>query len=183
MLILKAVSCKDAQTTVSFIIYGSSLITLFFASALYHGFQAKKIKSILRVIDHSAIYILIAGTYTPITLVSLRGGWGWSLFGVAWGLALIGIIFNGFYKDRFHKISTATYVLMGWSSVIALPMLFSSLGLEGFILLVAGGLIYTLGLVFYTWDDLSFSHVIWHLFVIGGAVCHYLVVYFYVTPN
>jgi len=183
MLILRASSWVNAWMRVSFILYATSLIILFFASALYHGFQTPKIKDFLKTIDHSAIYILIAGTYTPITLVSLRGGWGWALFGTVWGLAFIGIVLRGVYKDKYPRIATATYVLMGWLCVIALPVLYTALGKTGFSLLALGGVIYTAGLIFYNWEELSYSHAIWHLFVLGGAICHFFVVYFYVVPQ
>ncbi len=183
MLLLRAVRLNEVWTLVAFTIYGTSLALLFLASTLYHSFFHTGIKSVLRVLDHSSIYLLIAGTYTPFTLVSLRGSWGWALFGAIWGLALGGILFKSFYPQRFPSTETVTYVLMGWLSLVALPKLLASLGLGGLLLLIVGGIIYTLGVIFYAWKDLPYSHAIWHLFVLGGATCHYMVVYFFVAPN
>lgn len=183
MLLVRAVRLGSSWMITSFGIYGASLILLFLASTLYHGVPHPKVKSVLRVADHGSIYILIAGTYTPFTLVSLRGYWGWSLFGTVWGLALGGILIGSFSFRGLPRTETATYVLMGWLSAIVIHRLLSSIGLIGVILLILGGLIYTLGIIFYKRKGFPYNHAIWHLFVLGGAVCHFLSVYFYVTPK
>ena len=182
-LLLRAVRLKSSWMLAGFLVYGISLVLLFLASTLYHALPYPKVKSVFRIIDHSSIYILIAGTYTPFTLVSLRGSWGWSLFGAIWGLALVGIIFNSFFLGRFPRLESTTYVLMGWLSVIVIRELFFSVGLNGILLLILGGLIYTLGIIFYKYDKFPYNHAIWHLFVLGGGACHFLVVYFFVSPG
>jgi len=182
-LLLRAVQFSNSWMLAGFLVYGISLILLFLASTLYHALPYPKVKSVFRIIDHSSIYILIAGTYTPFTLVSLRGSWGWSLFGAIWGLALVGIIFNSFFLGRFPRLESATYVLMGWLSVIVIRELFFSIGLNGILLLILGGLIYTMGIIFYKYDKFPYNHAIWHLFVLGGGACHFLVVYFFISPG
>lgn len=183
ILLLRAVRWNNTWVLISFAIYGGSLILLFLSSTLYHGLPYQKFREFLRVLDHSSIYILIAGTYTPFTLVSLRDGWGWALFGTIWGLAIGGILFHGISLGRFSSVGTATYVIMGWLSLIVLHQLLSSIGLVGVILLIVGGLIYSLGLIFYKREGLLYNHAIWHLFVLGGGFCHFFVVYFFVTPK
>ncbi|MBS3787916.1 hemolysin III family protein [Candidatus Bipolaricaulota bacterium] len=183
VLLVRAVRLDSLWMITSFAIYGASLILLFLSSTMYHGISHTKVKSVLRVVDHGSIYILIAGTYTPFTLVSLRGHWGWSLFGTVWGLALGGILFGSFTFRALPRTETATYVLMGWLSAIVIHRLLDSIGLIGVIFLILGGLIYTLGVIFYKWKGFPYNHAIWHLFVLSGAVCHFLAVYFYVSPK
>jgi len=182
-LLLRAVRLNDPRTLAGFLIYGISLILLFLASTLYHAIPQPKVKSIFRIIDHGSIYILIAGTYTPFTLVSLYGSLGWSLFGAIWGLALGGILFNSLFLDRFPRLESVTYVLMGWLSVIVIRQLYFSIGLSGILLLILGGLVYTLGIIFYKYEEFPYNHAIWHLFVLGGGSCHFLVVYFFIYPG
>jgi len=167
---------------VSFSIYGSTLVILYMSSTLYHSIQIPRIKSILRVIDHSAIYVLIAGTYTPFTLVTLREGQGWVLFGIVWGLALAGIIYKTFFINRFEVISTLFYPVMGGLIVFFIRDLQSNLALPGVILLAAGGVSYIFGMLFYAARDKLLMHAIWHLFVLGGSVCHFFAIFFYVLP-
>jgi len=167
---------------VSFSIYGSTLVILYMSSTLYHSIQIPRIKSILRVIDHSAIYVLIAGTYTPFTLVTLREGQGWVLFGIVWGLALAGIIYKTFFINRFEVISTLFYPVMGGLIVFFIRDLQSNLALPGVILLAAGGVSYIFGMLFYAARDKLLMHAIWHLFVLGGSVCHFFAILFYVLP-
>ena len=167
---------------VSFSIYGSTLVILYMSSTLYHSIQIPRIKSILRVIDHSAIYILIAGTYTPFTLVTLREGQGWVLFGIVWGLALAGIIYKTFFINRFEVISTLFYPLMGGLIIFFIRDLQANLALPGVILLAAGGVSYIFGMLFYAAKDKLLMHAIWHLFVLGGSVCHFFAILFYVLP-
>jgi len=173
VLVVMASLYGDVWQVVSFSIYGAALILLYLASTLYHSFQNPKTKRIFKIIDHSSIYLLIAGTYTPFMLVSIRGAWGWSLFGIIWGLAFAGIMFKAFFIGRFKKLSTLVYLLMGWLIVIAFKPMLDSVPTGGLIWLAAGGFSYTFGVIFYAWHSLKYSHAIWHLFVLGGSICHY----------
>lgn len=168
---------------VSFSIYGSALILLYLASTLYHSFQKPKIKLVFRILDHTAIFVLIAGTYTPFMLVNLRGSWGWSLLGIIWGLAIMGIIFKLFFTERFERLSLLIYLLMGWLCLIAARQMLVEIPTGGLLWLISGGLLYTLGVLFYRWKNLPYSHAIWHLFVLGGSICHYFSILFYVLPS
>lgn len=163
-------------------IYGTTMITLYTASTLYHVAEKPSLKKALRIFDHVSIYLLIAGTYTPFTLVSLPGGWGWTLFGLVWGCAAAGIVFKLFHTGRFPRISTVIYITMGWLAIIAIKPLIDNMAVGGLVLILAGGLTYTLGVIFYAWKSLPYSHAIWHLFVVGGSVLHFLSVLFYVIP-
>jgi hemolysin III len=182
-LIIASVWRGTARHIVASSIFAASLILLYSSSVLYHAFTAPRVKRIFHSLDHSAIYVLIAGTYTPFTLVSLRGGWGWSLFGVLWGLALCGVVLKFFIVGRFPALSTGVYVLMGWIGVIALKPLLAAVSLHGFLWVLAGGIFYSGGVVFYMAKKMSYSHAVWHLFVLGGSICHYGAVYFYVVPH
>ena len=167
---------------VSCAVSGTTLTLLFAASTLYHSLPWPRTKAILKIIDHSAIYFLIAGTYTPFLLVPLRGPLGWSLFGVIWGLALGGVGFKIFFAGRFKVLSTLIYVGLGWMVVIAIRPLYQTLPLGGLLWLVAGGLFYTLGTVFYLKRRIPFNHAIWHAFVLAGSLCHFTSVMWYVIP-
>lgn len=182
VLVALAALRGDAWHVVSCAIYGATLVLLFTSSTLYHSFRGPRVKHVFRVIDHSSIYLLIAGTYTPFLLVSLRGGWGWSLFGVVWGLALAGIAFQVFFVDRFRLAQTLIYLGMGWLVVVATRPLLQRVPPGGLLWLLAGGLSYTLGAVFYLWKKLPYHHGIWHLFVLAGSVCHYFAILLYVLP-
>jgi len=182
VLVVYAVLRGTAWHVVSCAVYGTTLVLMFAASTLYHSLPWPRSKAILKIIDHSAIYLLIAGTYTPFLLVSLRGPWGWSLFGVVWGLALIGVGFKVFFAGRFKLISTLVYVGMGWMVVVAIKPLCQSLPLGGLLWLVAGGLFYTFGTIFYLWRRLPYNHAIWHAFVFAGSLCHFFSVILYVIP-
>ena len=161
-------------------IFGSSAILLYLASTLYHAIPQPRIKDILRLLDHAAIFLLIAGTYTPITLGVLHGGWGWTLFGLIWGLALAGLIFKALVGVRFPRLSTLLYVAMGWVVVIAIRPLWLHMAAGGLIWLAAGGLAYSLGVVFFVLDEkVRYGHFIWHLFVLAGTACHFFAVLFY----
>ena len=164
-------------------IYGATMILLYLNSTLYHSLTAPKAKYVFKILDHSSIFLLIAGTYTPFLLVNLRGGWGWSLFGVIWGLAILGIVFKSIFIKKLNILSTIIYLLMGWMVLIAIKPLLTVLPRGGFIWLFAGGLSYTLGVVFYVWKKMPLSHGIWHLFVLGGTICHFFAVLFYVIPG
>ena len=172
-----------ARHIVACSIYGATLVILYLASTLYHSIWSPKVKRIFKMIDHMAIYLLIAGTYTPFTLLSLRGGWGWSVFGVIWGLALLGIIYKIFFIGRWRGVSVAIYLAMGWMCVIAFKPLIASLSAGGVLWLAAGGLAYTVGVIFYGWKTLPYHHAIWHLFVMAGSTCHFFSVMFYVLPR
>jgi hemolysin III len=165
---------------VSFSIYGASLIVLYSASTLYHYVQNPKLRYRLNIFDHASIYILIAGTYTPFTLVVLDGWVGWTIFGVSWGLALIGVILKLFFIGRFDKISTIAYVLMGWLIVFAIKPLIHNLPLEGLLWLLAGGVFYTIGAVLYSIKSIKYNHAIFHIFVLLGSFSHFIAVFFYV---
>ena len=167
---------------VSCTIFGVTLILLYTASTLYHGIQKPQVKRVLKIFDHSCIYLLIAGTYTPFLLVTLRGALGWTMFGIIWFLAVSGVVLKVFFVDRFQIISTLAYVLMGWIIVFAIKPLADSLAAGGLVWLIAGGFAYTLGVAFYAWKRLPFNHAIWHLFVLTGSVCHFIAVIFYVIP-
>ncbi|WP_072863880.1 PAQR family membrane homeostasis protein TrhA [Marinitoga hydrogenitolerans] len=166
--------------TFSVIIYGISLFLLYLSSTLYHSIQHKKAKQILEIIDHSSIYLLIAGTYTPFTLVTLNGKIGWSIFIIVWILALIGIILKPFFVKKFRILSTLLYIAMGWMIIFAIKPLVNNLPQTGIMWLVIGGLSYTIGAIFYIWRKLPYGHMIWHLFVLGGSVSHFIAVFFYV---
>ncbi len=163
-------------------IYGTSLILLYGTSALYHGIPHAGAKALLQRCDHAAIYLLIAGTYTPFLLISLRGGWGWSLFGVIWTLAFIGVVLEFIDWKPFKKMSLALYLGMGWIVVIAINPMLEQVATGGLVLLLAGGLFYSFGVVFYVWDTLAYNHAIWHMFVLAGSVLHFFSILFYVIP-
>jgi hemolysin III len=167
---------------VSCTIFGVTLVLLYTASTLYHSCQKQNIKHFFRILDHSCIYVLIAGTYTPFMLITVRGVLGWTIFVVVWLLTVLGIVFKAFFVNRFKIVSTIAYILMGWLIIFAIKPLFHALPEEGIVWLIAGGLFYTLGTIFYCWKKLPFNHAIWHLFVLAGSTCHFLAVLFYVAP-
>jgi hemolysin III len=179
-LIMHAVQQGDAGFIVGTSVFSISMILLYLASTLYHAWPIGKTKRCFRIIEHSAIFILIAGTYTPLTLGILRGAFGWTLFGVIWGLAIAGVALKAFYKTAHPILSTCLYLLMGWLLVIAVVPLFTRMSTAGLFWLVAGGLSYTAGVAFFATDSrLKYGHLIWHLFVIGGTTCHYFLVLWY----
>lgn len=167
---------------VSSSIYGTSLVLLYLASTLYHSFTNEKIKYIFKIIDHAAIYLLIAGTYTPFTLVLLHGNLGWTVFGVIWGLAFIGIVFQIFFVKRFKILSTICYIIMGWFMIICIKPLVAVLPTMGICWLIIGGLFYTVGALFYLYRWFPYNHMVWHLFVLAGSASHYISVLWYVLP-
>ncbi len=167
---------------VSCSIYGTTQILLYTASTLYHSLPLSRAKAVLRVLDHSAIFLLIAGTYTPFTLVNLRGPWGWSLLSAVWVLAVLGIALQSRLIRQKALITTLPYIGMGWLAVIGLEPLLERVAPGGLALLLAGGLAYTVGAVFYVWRRLPYHHAIWHLFVLTGSACHYFAVLLYVIP-
>lgn len=181
LVIMLAVSGTDPWRLTSASIFGSTLILLYLSSTLYHTFTGPRVKSFFQILDHAAIYLLIAGSYTPLTLVTLRGPWGWSLFGVVWFMALAGVLTKALMKNnREHWISTAIYIIMGWLAVIAFGPLLRALPAGAITLIVAGGVCYTGGVAFFAWEKLKFNHAIWHLFVLAGSTCHILAVTLYI---
>lgn len=184
-LITAAAIVADTLTLISVSVYGLTLVLLYTASTLYHSFRGTA-KNIFKKIDHYAIYFLIAGTYTPFTLVTLGGAWGWSIFGVVWGLVILGIVIEVLPFDRRRILPVIIYLLMGWVVLVALAPLVRSLPTAGLIWLAAGGLTYTLGVIFYALDErIPHGHGIWHLFVLVGSICHYITILVYVVlaPN
>lgn len=180
VLVVSASMKGDAWRITSFSIYGGTLFLLYLASSLYHS-ASGRLKKILRVIDHQSIYLLIAGTYTPFTLVTLRGPWGWSLFGVVWGLAAFGVVLDALHRGGRRIPQLVIYILMGWLIMIALGPLLRALPPWGVAWLVAGGLFYTSGVAFYVMDKrFPYFHGVWHLFVLAGSLCHYFAVLFYI---
>ena len=173
----------DVWHIVSFSIFGSSLIILYAASTFYHCAKTPALRNRLKIIDHASIYVLIAGTYTPFTLVTLKGTIGWVIFGTSWGLALTGIILKLFFTGKYDLISTIMYVLMGWIIVFAIKPLIHNLPLEGLLWLFAGGIFYTIGAILYSIGRIKFNHAIFHLFVLTGSICHFMSVFFYVLPG
>ncbi|MGC1630840.1 MAG: hemolysin III family protein [Gelidibacter sp.] len=177
------VSFKEHKTDwslFSVIVYGVSIIILFSASAIYHSVSSEKRKHYFRIIDHISIYLLIAGTYTPVTLIALNNSLGWPLFWTVWAIAGFGLILKLFFTGKFEIISTLLYLVMGWLIVFDFTNLSELIGPNGLILFIAGGAFYTLGIIFYAVHKIPYNHVIWHLFVLGGAICHYLMIFFYV---
>lgn len=165
---------------VSFSIYGVSLVVLYFASTAFHMAKDQKLRNRFNVFDHASIYALIAGTYTPFVLVSLRGPWGWSFFGIVWGLAIAGILLKLFYTGRFNFISTVIYVILGWMILIAINPLIDALPLGGLMWLFGGGMCYTVGAGFFLWNKMPYNHAIFHFFVLAGSICHFIAVFWYV---
>lgn len=184
VLVTPAALHGDAWQVVSFSVYGASLITLFAASTLYHAIQAPRAKRVFEILDQSAIYLLIAGTYTPFTLVALRSALGWVLFGVIWGLAVLGIVLTCcFPAEKLKLFSSLSYLGMGWLIVIGARPLLETLPMAGILWLVAGGVLYSAGVPLFLSKKMPFAHTLWHLFVLGGSVCHYVAIRFYLAPR
>ncbi|WP_371188699.1 PAQR family membrane homeostasis protein TrhA [Thalassotalea maritima] len=179
-LTLMIIVANDAFEMTSAIVYGTSMVLLFLASTLYHAITHQPTKKVLKLVDHCAIYLLIAGTYTPFMLISIKGAWGYALLSVVWTLAVVGIGFKITFKQRFPKVSLTTYLAMGWLVIIAAPQMLANVATGGLILLASGGAAYTLGAVFYAFKRLPFNHAIWHVFVLAGSICHFLAIYLYV---
>jgi hemolysin III len=181
VLVARAGNYGTVRHILSCSVYGTTLIFLYAASTLYHSIHVPRAKAILRAFDHSAIFLLIAGTYTPFALVNLRGAWGWSLFGVIWGLAALGIAFQAWLR-RWPIARAGLYVGMGWAVVVVVNPLFATVATGGLVLLLVGGLAYTLGLGFYAWRRLPYHHAIWHVFVLTGSSAHFFAILLYVIP-
>jgi len=181
VLLVSAAGRGDAWVIVTSAIYGTTLILLYLASTLYHALARTRARDVFRRLDHAAIYLLIAGTYTPFVLVTMRGPWGWTLFGVSWGLAVLGITAKAAFGPRWPILSTTIYILMGWLVLVALGPVVRHVPGGALAWLVAGGLSYTVGVVFFAWERLRFGHAVWHLFVLDGSSCHYAAVLGYVA--
>jgi len=182
LLVVFAAWKGTAWHVVSFTIYGVTMLLLYTASTLVHSFPEGKAKDLFETFDHACIYLFIAGTYTPILLTVLRGPLGWSLFGIVWGLAAFGVLFKAFFTKQFLVLSTLFYVAMGWLIVFAWKPLMMQLEPGGAWLLVVGGLLYTVGAVFYVWRGFPYHHAVWHLFVIAGSACHFFAILLYLLP-
>ena len=179
VLVVTAVRHGTVADIVGVSVFGAAMVLLYLASTLYHAFPRNRAKQVFQVLDHSAIYLLIAGTYTPFTLGVLGGAWGWSLFGVVWGLAATGVLLTAIGGVKYAKTAMALYIAMGWLVVIAARPLAAQLPTAGIGWLVAGGISYTVGVIFYAAKRLKYSHFVWHLFVLAGTVCHFIAVEFY----
>jgi hemolysin III len=185
ILVSLAIRYNDPLRLVTVTVFGAALVMLYTASTCFHACHPGKqprLKHRLKVMDHVAIYALIAGTYTPFLLVLVRGAWGWSLFGALWGLTLLGSFVKLFYVNRFEKLSTSVYLLMGWIGCIAAKPFLASVPGGAIVWMAAGGLAYTFGVIFFFWDRLPFNHAIWHLFVLAGSICHFFAMMYYVVP-
>ncbi|WP_100404850.1 PAQR family membrane homeostasis protein TrhA [Bacillus solitudinis] len=173
----------NALHVISFTIFGVTMLTLYVSSTMLHSLPAGKVKNLFEILDHASIYLFIAGTYTPIMLIVVQGKLGWTLFGVIWGLALIGIIFKAYFVKRFLFMSTIFYIIMGWLVIFAIKPIIEALSTVGITFLVAGGLCYTIGTVFYVWRGFKFHHAVWHLFVLAGSTCHFFLVFWHLLPR
>lgn len=183
VLVLLAWANGDAMHVASLSVYGASLVALYAASTLYHSARRPRAKQFLQVLDHCGIYLLIAGTYTPFTLLMLKGGWGWTLFGLAWGIAVAGILFRLVFGTRYRGAAVASYVALGWLCVVAIKPMLTLIPAGALAWLVAGGVAYTSGVFFFASKRVRHAHAIWHVFVLCGSVCHYLAILLYVIPS
>ncbi len=180
VLLWRTAYAGDTKHLISCSVYGMTLVLLYAASTYYHSCRSLSQKRLMRVADHACIFLFIAGTYTPIAVGPLHEVGGWQLLYLEWGIALVGVTFKLFAVDKFRVLSTVAYVAMGWLVVFNLPALMDVMSLPAFTWLVAGGIAYTLGVLFYLWDSLPFNHAVWHLFVLGGSACHYAAIYYVV---
>lgn len=172
----------NAWHIVSFTLFGSTMVLLYTASTLVHGLPKGKAKDVFEIIDHSSIYFFIAGTYTPFLFIIVKGWLGWTLFGIVWGIAIGGTIFKSFFVKKYLHTSTILYVLMGWMIVFAWKPLSQNMHPNGLILLVVGGVLYTIGAIFYVWRGFKYHHMIWHIFVVAGTIAHFFAVFLYLLP-
>ena len=182
LMVAAATRGEGAWQTVPCAIYGAAMVLMFTTSTLYHSFPWPRVKRVFRVLDHEMIFLMIAGSYTPFVLITLRGALGWTLFGVVWGIAAAGLVFQGFFTGRFKGASTALYVVMGWIIAFALKPLLVQMPPAGIRWLVAGGLCYTLGAVVYLFKRVKYHHALWHLAVLAGGACHYFAILWHVLP-
>ena len=183
LCIVRAAIHGNAWGVVSSCIYGASLVMLYCMSTLYHAITNRTARKVFRVFDHTSIFFLIAGTYTPICLVTLNGALGWTLFGIVWGMGILGIVLNSISVDKFRKFSLVCYVGMGWAVVIGIKTVIELLPKAGFQLLLWGGILYTVGIVFYAMKKFKYMHCVWHLFVLAGSILQFFCIYLYVLPT
>lgn len=181
-LIIAASESGTAWHVTSFTIYGVTMLLLYVSSTLVHSFPQGRVKDIFEICDHASIYLFIAGTYTPFLFLVVKGALGWTLFGIVWGMALVGVVFKLFFTKKFLYLSTMLYIIMGWLIVFAWKPLVMSLAPGGLVLLVIGGVLYTVGAVFYVWRMFPFHHAVWHVFVLAGTVVHFFGVFYYLLP-
>lgn len=181
-MLFVSIAAADPWRIAASLVYGICLILLFLASTVYHALHASEHRPLYKLLDHCAIYLMIAGTYTPFVLVAMRNPTGWALFAAIWALAILGILFKVWFRHRFPKLAMAGYLLMGWLIIVAAPAVTEVLSTDGLLWLVAGGLAYTVGAVFYSLESLRYNHAIWHLFVLLGGICHFLAVALHVLP-
>lgn len=181
-LVVAASESGTVWHVVSFTIYGVTMLLLYLSSTLVHSFPEGKAKDIFEICDHASIYLFIAGSYTPFLFLVIKGVLGWTLFGIVWGIALVGVIFKLFFTKKFLYLSTVLYIAMGWLMVFAWKPLVAGLLLEGIVLLVVGGILYTVGTVFYVWRGFPFHHAVWHVFVLAGTAVHFFGIFFYLLP-
>ncbi|MCX7750575.1 MAG: hemolysin III family protein [Candidatus Bipolaricaulota bacterium] len=182
LTVLAILRGATAGQLVSLVVYGTTLVLAHLASTLYHALTPRGAKAVFRVLDHAAIYLLIAGTYTPFLVIRLPNPWGWALLGGVWAIGIAGIVFKSLFLGRLRKASVAAYAAMGWLVVVAAKQVVAHIPPGALALLLAGGVIYTLGIAFYAWKKLPFNHAIWHLFVLAGATCHYFAIFLYLLP-
>lgn len=182
VLVVAASRTGDPYRIVSAAVFTSVLCIFYIISTLYHTFRNPRVRYIFRILDHAGIFLVIAASYTPFTLVSLREGNGWTLFGVVWGLAVVGVVFKTFMTHRLAFLAPVLYIALGWLIVVDLEGLLSMVPIKGVLWLFAGGLCYTVGIIFYAIDRIPYNHAIWHLFVVAGSLCHYLSILWYVVP-
>ncbi|WP_093062254.1 hemolysin III family protein [Psychrobacillus sp. OK028] len=176
ILIVSSVMHGTAWHVVSFTLFGSSMVLLYLSSTLVHSFPAGRVKDFFEIMDHSAIYFFIAGTYTPFLFLAVKGALGWTLFGVVWGLAIGGTVFKAFFVKRFLHTSTLLYVVMGWLMVFGWKPLLENVSSQGLILLAIGGILYTVGAIFYVWRGFTYHHAVWHVFVLAASILHFFAV-------
>lgn len=181
LLVVFAIQNRDAWQIISFSIYGTSLIVLYLASTLYHAFTNEKVKHFFRLMDHSCIFLLIAGTYTPPTLIAMRGSWGWTLFTLVWAMAVGGLIFETMNLGKYKIISVVIYMIMGWLAIFAIKPMLAALPPGLFTWFILGGLFYTSGIIFYACKRIPYNHAIWHVFVLGGSITHFFGILFYLA--
>ncbi|MEQ9822967.1 MAG: hemolysin III family protein [Puniceicoccaceae bacterium] len=177
MLVTRGVANSNEYQVISGSIFGASLIFAYLASTLYHSLRLQRVRLLFRKLDHSAIYVLIAGSYTGLMLGVVRGGWGWSFLGVVWGIAVIGVLLKVLRMGKYPKLSLATYLIMGWLAVIGIYPLWKDLPSQSFVLLIVGGVIYSLGAILYAMKRIPYTHAVWHLFVLGGSMAHFACIY------
>jgi len=181
LMVVFAAQKGSAIHVVSCTVFGATLVVLYASSTLYHALPAGRGKRVFGILDHAAIFLLIAGTYTPFALITLAGGWGWSVFGVIWGLAIGGILLEAISRGRLRRLQLLLYLVMGWGIFVAARPMLRELATGGVVLLLAGGVAYTLGVIFFVWKR-PFHHAVWHVFVLGGSICHFFAVLLYVIP-